>query len=146
MTIEFYKNVSPKEQVTKNLTGAKSVGSVTLKANTSLINPVLVLHDNISNYVDYNYLYIPAFKRYYYIDNITSVIGGLTEISAHVDVLNTYKDVIHGNEAIIEKSESDYQLYLNDGSFPVYADEKIVTKVFPAGFTGFNYYLAVAGA
>lgn len=145
MNVTFYKNTSPKEAVSKTLTDPKSV-TMTLKSNCSVIDPAFVLHDDISHYVGYNYMYVPSFNRYYYINNIQSLIGGVTEISAHVDVLNSYKDIIYGNEAIVARSEKNYQLYIDDGVFRVYSDEKVVTKKFPNGFTDFQYYLAIAGA
>lgn len=137
-------NNSEKERLDKSITDIATI-SGTLREKTSLIDPVIVIEGDLSNYVNCNYMTIPAFNRSYFINNITSVSNNLFEISAHVDVLTTYKDQIRTNDAIIARQEKKWNLYLNDGVFKTYQNPYIVTKAFPSGFTSQHFVFSVAG-
>lgn len=137
-------NNSEKERLDKSITDIATI-SGTLREKTSLIDPVIVIEGDLSNYVNCNYMTIPAFNRSYFINNITSVSNNLFEISAHVDVLTTYKTQIRTNDAIIARQEKKWNLYLNDGVFKTYQNPYIVTKAFPSGFTSQHFVFSVAG-
>lgn len=137
-------NSSEKERLDKNITDIATI-SGTLREKTSLIDPVIVIEGDLSNYVNCNYMTIQAFNRSYFINNITSVSNNLFEISAHVDVLTTYKTQIRTNDAIIARQEKKWNLYLNDGVFKTYQNPFIVTKAFPSGFTSQHFVFSVAG-
>ena len=137
-------NSSEKERLDKNITDIATI-SGTLREKTSLIDPVIVIEGDLSNYVNCNNMTIQAFNRSYFINNITSVSNNLFEISAHVDVLTTYKTQIRTNDAIIARQEKKWNLYLNDGVFKTYQNPFIVTKAFPSGFTSQHFVFSVAG-
>ena len=142
--ITLQVNNSEKERLDKNITDIATI-SGTLREKTSLIDPVIVIEGDLSNYVNCNYMTISAFNRSYFINNITSVSNNLFEISAHVDVLTTYKTQIRTNDAIIARQEKKWNLYLNDGVFKTYQNPYIVTKAFPSGFTSQHFVFSVAG-
>lgn len=142
--ITLQVNNSEKERLDKNITDIATI-SGTLREKTSLIDPVIVIEGDLSNYVNCNYMTISAFNRSYFINNITSVSNNLFEISAHVDVLTTYKTQIRTNDAIIARQEKKWNLYLNDGVFKTYQNPFIVTKAFPSGFTSQHFVFSVAG-
>lgn len=138
----LYINNSDDRYVSKSLGSKKSI-DVTLKADTDIISPTLIL-SSIDDFT-YNYLYIPTFKRYYYITNITSIRNNLMSISCKVDVLMSFKSSIKDSSGVIERSESDYNLYLEDSQTPIYANPKITTKNFPGSLDGESYLIIVAG-
>lgn len=142
--ITLQVNNSEKERLDKSITDIATI-SGTLREKTSLIDPVIVIEGDLSNYVNCNYMTIQAFNRSYFINNITSVSNNLFEISAHVDVLTTYKTQIRTNDAIIARQEKKWNLYLNDGVFKTYQNPYIVTKAFPSGFTSQHFVFSVAG-
>ena len=146
-SVDLYVNNSPVEKIGKSLTDNHTISDVLLKRDTSILRPVLVIN-SAQDIFDYNYMYIPEFGRYYFIDDIRSVHDNLWEISAHVDVLETYKDEILSNQAVIRRQTNRFNTYLNDPEWKVYANENVVAYHFSA--TPFNknmkYLLAVAGA
>ena len=142
--ITLQVNSSDKTALDKNLTDIATLSGV-LKSNTSIIDPVITFEGNISNYINCNYMTIPTFGRAYFVNNITSVRNGVFEISAHVDVLSSFKTQIRGNTAIIRRQENVWNLYLNDGVFKVYQNPMVLTKEFPTGFATPEFVLAVAG-
>ena len=145
MIIKFYKNLSDKNHVDKDITQIGSDMPGTLRDNCSIINPVI----QIEAFTGFdltlcNYCYIPEFGRYYYINNIT-LTNKLYELSMHVDVLMSYKEEIRSNNAIVSRQENKYNLYLQDGVFKTKAFPNMQIIQFPYGFTDFNFIFSVAG-
>lgn len=144
MEIILQINNSEKNRLDKNITDLVTI-SGTLRESTSVVDPKIVIEGDLSSFVNCNYMTIPVFNRSYFINNITSVNNNLFEISAHVDVLSTYKSQIRQNTAIIARQEKKWNLYLNDGVFKTYQNPHIVTKAFPSGFTEQHFIFSVAG-
>lgn len=143
MNVTLYKNTSEKAKVGKTLTSA-SAHTGTLREGCEVVNPTIIVEwDNLS---DFNYMYIPEFHRYYFITGITSVKKGLWQIDGHCDVLESYKEQIKTQKAVVERQEQKYNLYLNDPDWRIYRNKQVLTRTFPDGFldTGV-YYLTVVG-
>lgn len=145
--IILQNNKSPNNKIGKTLTNIATL-SGTLKTETSIIDPIIVvesstLSDMISNI---NYITIESFGRSYFINNIKSIKNNLWEISTHVDVLESFKKEILDNTGIIYRQENEWNLYLNDGVFKCYQNPHIVTKSFPNGFSEQEFVLVVAGS
>lgn len=135
----------PKNQVKKTTQTLATLNGM-FRNETSIINPTVLVEGDISAIAAANYLYIPTFKRYYYITDLRSIRSSLYEISAHVDVLMSHQQGILSNSAIIKRQQNKWNLYLNDGSFTSYQNPMVLTKNFPQGFTGGSFVLAVAGS
>lgn len=144
-TIKLQRNNSERERLTKNITDISTVSGV-LKEETSIIDPIIKIECDLSDFVNCNYMTIPAFGRSYFVNNIRSIRNGLVEFACHVDVLSSFAGQIRGNTAIIKKQENEWNLYLNDGSFKVYQNPNVLTRAFPSGFTTQEFVLAVAGS
>lgn len=145
-SIDLYKNESPVEKIGKTLNSQSTINNVALKRDTSILRPVLLLNTNISIF-QYNYMYISEFGRYYFIDDIRSINDNLWEISAHVDVLETYKNNILENTAVIKRQETTFNTYLNDPEWKVYAyEQKVAYKFKKTPFKkDLEYVLITAG-
>lgn len=144
-SIDLQTNASEKNKLDKDLTTIATVTG-TLKTETSIIDPVILIEGNLSDYIGCNYMTISAFGRSYFVNNIRSIRTNLFEISAHVDVLSSFSAGIRSNSAIVRRQENNWNLYLNDGTFKVYQNPHVLTKAFPSGFTAQEFVLAVAGS
>ena len=145
LSIQLMNNSSPIEKIGKILS-AGSTYSCVLKDDTSVLDPVIILQTS-DNIFSFNYMYISDFGRYYYIKDIKSVNNNRWEITAHVDVLETYATAIKANSAVIKRQEKKFNLYLNDPEFKVLNPEKIQTLKFPQGFNKvLNNILIVNGS
>ena len=144
MNLVLQINNSEKNRLDKSITDITSLTG-TLRDETSIIDPVIIIEGDLSSYVNCNYMTISDFNRSYFVNNIRSIRNDLFEISAHVDVLSTYKSQIRQNSAIIARQEKKWNLYLNDGVFKTYQNPFIVTKAFPSGFTEQHFIFSVAG-
>lgn len=142
--IVLQTNNSEKNKLDKDLVAISTV-SGTLKNESSIIDPVILIEGDLAALVNCNYMTIPAFGRSYFIKNIRSIRNNLVEVSAHVDVLSSFASQIRSNVAIVHRQENRWNLYLNDGTFRIYQNPMVLTREFPSGFSTFEFVLAVAG-
>ena len=144
--VKLCHNLSPVEKIAKNIDTGETISGCVLKDETSILKPTIRILTN-SDIHTYNYMYIPAFERYYFIDDIKSVNNNKWEISGHVDVLETYKNSILANNAVIKRQANQYNTYLNDSEWPVFSYDDVITfKFSPSGFQkALSYLLVVAG-
>lgn len=145
--IGLYNNKSDKIVCDKSLTLLTTL-SGSLKDDTSIIDPVIVIEANKTIISNLNYIKIDEFKRSYFVTGIKSIRNNLWELTCHVDVLSSFASEIRANEAIVKRQENKWNLYLNDDSFRCYQDPHIVTREFPQGFstTNASFVLLVAGS
>lgn len=144
-SIVLQTSASEPNKVDKSLTDIATLTG-DLKDATSIIDPVFLIAGDISAYVGCNYLSVPTFGRSYFVRNITSVRNNLIQISAHVDVLSSFKTQLRTNSGIIRRSERNWNLYLNDGSLQTYQYPDVKTHPFPYGFpNNKQFILAMAG-
>lgn len=75
--------------------------SVIFKEGFSYENPVVILsYDGTLPW--YNYMYIPDIATYFWVDEKKAIQNGRWQITAHADVLATYRDAIKSTLAFIE--------------------------------------------
>lgn len=145
INIKLQTNLSEPQRMDKDVTDVTTLAA-TLRDDTSLQDPVLVVEADLADLASVNYLTIEAFGRSYFVTGMVSISTGLTEITAHVDVLSTYAAQIRTNQAIVARQERSWNLYLNDGVFKTYQNPYVLTMPFPAGFNTQEFVLAVAGS
>ena len=143
-TIQLERNMQEKNEINKTpILIASYTG--TLKTETSIVDPSILLECSLDDVADANYMTIPSFKRSYFITNITSVRTGLVQIDAHCDVLSSFKTAILSNQATIKRQETDYNLYTTDKQMKYFAKPIVTVKEFPNGLSGEVYVLSLAG-
>ena len=122
MIIEFYRTASENNRLDKTLTD-KYIIDGTLKSDFDIINPVILLKDNII--AKYNYCYIPDLNRYYFIDKI-DIVKNTLNVMLSIDVLMSYKEQIKELNVIVSVSESNpyYNNYIN--GYDVRTDKEIL--------------------
>jgi hypothetical protein len=147
LSVQLMNNSSPVDKIGKSLS-AGSTYNCALKDDTSVLDPVIILQTS-DNIFSYNYMYIQEFGRYYFIKDIKSLNNNRWQVSAHVDVLETYKTQILANSAVIKRQEKLFNLYLDDPEYKTLNYERIQTLKFKGG-TGFTkslkYVLTVNGS
>lgn len=144
MNVIIQKNLSEKNKVTKTIQNIVQLEG-TLRKETDIINPVIQIQGNITQVINANYLTIPEFGREYFITDIKSVNAQLYEISAHCDVLASFRSEILANSGIIQKNEKLYNAYINDGFYTVEQGMQTFIKPFSGSLDNDNFILVVAG-
>lgn len=101
--ILLYKNSAEPHRVDKT-NYLESVGTLfgVLREEFSITSGSITISADIINF---NYIYIPIFNRYYFVTEVTSLQYGLWDISIEVDVLMTYKDALYQCIAFIDRNE-----------------------------------------
>lgn len=146
MQINLFRCRAENERVDKtNYISDRFVMEGTLRGQSSVIDPVITIEKTNPTKLDYNYMYIDEFKRWYYINDIISIRNDLWEIHAHVDVLFTWRADIANMEAVADKMEnfSDANVYFDDGSFIMDSRNDIQVKEFPNGLNENGSYILI---
>lgn len=114
MQVTLYKNTNKTNSFNRNFTGQLTMDCV-LKEGSDTLSPELLIES--SNPVDFNEMYIPEFKRYYFI-GCENVSNNLWRVySRGIDTLFTYKNQILALNAIIDKQENIHNDLIDDGSY-----------------------------
>lgn len=143
--IYFQRITLPNNYVDKKPTNIITL-SGTLRDAATVENPSIMIETSDTNIFTCNYMTIPTFSRSYFIDKHTSYRNNFVIISAHVDVLYTYRTQILASSAIIARQENDFSFLLDDGQYKSFQNPFLDTKVFPNMLNQDNYILIMAGS
>ena len=109
MLIKLYKVTDSQDTIGKTMVNPLDI-EVRLKSDFNILNPVVVLMIPNEEIRKYNYMHIPEFGRFYFVENITNINNRMFKVEFSCDVLETYKDNIKVAQAIYRRTigEGDY--------------------------------------
>lgn len=113
ITVKTGKTNSDYFAVAKTLTN-ETERSISLVYPCDMLSPTVSIK---GGRIDANYL-TGLFGRKYWITNQT-VDKGITYLHCSVDAWSSWSNDIYGSEQFVERSETDYNVYLPDGQFPL---------------------------
>jgi len=118
MQVQLWSGFTKKKDSTKRPSGIPHVVDVSLKRETSMTNPTFIM--TIDNEV-YNYVWVPDWGRYYFINDIVYGNSNLCELRCTLDILATYKDDISNYVCFVERTShpSWYNTDINDNAISV---------------------------
>ena len=93
----------------------------------------------------YNYAYVPALHRYYYITDIIALKNNMLELHMQVDPLQSFKDEIKACKAICARSEWRNNYLINDGAMMVKQPQLVSTLQFKKNGEKFSFTRGSAG-
>lgn len=138
MKVIFFKNLSDNKTCVKELTDPVEkdiiIKTVPMEG-IDIMDPVFIIKMDKSLY-KYNYCYIEDFGKYYYFNTPKVVNNNLLRVNMHVDVLQTYWEEFKGNNAIVDRAENVFNLYLQDGKLPV--EQKTIIRRYVTKETPFD--------
>ena len=157
MQARVYQYQGKQKQIKKKLGSSETI-DVIYTEGTTLLNPTLrysVSDDTNFTFFKWNYVLLNYGstetdwgnrERRYFVDteNVKNIAKGVWIIPLKLDVLSTYSKEILNSTANIERSSSNYNLYLNDTFYNAFAYPRIGCKTFPQGFSdSYNFLLTV---
>ena len=157
MQARVYQYKGKQKQIKKNLGSGETI-NIIYTEGTTLLNPSLrytVNDDTDFTFLKWNYVVLNFGstktdwgnrERYYFVDtgNVKNIAKGVWIVPLKLDVLSTYSKEILASTANIERSSSNYNLYLNDTFYNAFAYPRVGCKIFPSGFSdNYNYLLTV---
>lgn len=153
MQVFFYNYTGANNVINKNL-GTATTLDCNMQVATDQLQPhvrVTFADDTAPTAFTYNYCsLVLGGKTYpYFIDvnNIKSVGKGVWDVPMRLDLLELYKNDILASPAIIERSSSNYNMYLRDDMYSAYGYPLIGCKEFPNGFVdSYSYLLNVCNS
>lgn len=116
-TVDFY-NFAKAQNSTKRPTGSAGLScNCILKEGCSIFQPEIQIQIALTSAPLYNYAYIAAFDRYYFINNWTFQ-DRLWTASMVCDVLGSWKNTIGNTYKYILRSSFNYDLTIKDDYYP----------------------------
>lgn len=97
----YFYTFKKRKNSTKQVGAGGTLFQMTAKSDCNILNPKMI----IKNFdIAFNYCYVPAFNRYYYITSYNRINAVETEVSMEVDTLATYRNDIKSTSAYVEYS------------------------------------------
>ena len=148
MNITFYQ-FSKRTNSTKIVDVAGTTLTCELKGTTTIFNPTLVIKAVPAAWNPiWNYCYIPAFSRYYFVDNWTW-LNGVWECSLVCDVLASFKTEIGNMSEYVLRSSYEADSRITDDAYIVKAQAQTHMTMLPEFFirvmTGGFYVVGIIG-
>lgn len=143
MEMKLYNFNGDRRKLNKYLTHIADVTIIAITNDTNILRPSIIINTRAFNF---NYVYIPNFGRYYYVNNIQLLSGERIALDLSVDVLMSHKAAILSSQCIAERSSSSSDPYLQDDKVA----SKDSAQIYDRRMTGnpFNtttYVIQVAG-
>jgi len=114
MEIKLYNTTNSNNTINKELTDELTY-NIQFTDTANVISPVVRLKDE--QLVKRNYAYIPNFKRYYFIRDISSKPNRITTLELEVDVLESFKEDILESYGTVGRHLGANKYY-DGGSYP----------------------------
>lgn len=89
----------------------------TVRGDVDMLHPEIAIEGDLTGY---NYMYIPAFSRYYYIEDVNAFRTQLQTVTGRCDVIMSHKDAILALPAVVRRSALLINSYLPDDKQRVY--------------------------
>ena len=103
MEIVLYKNQSQENVLNKTLIQIQTVHGV-IRGEDDILNPKIEIEYTRGA----NYLFVPDFNRYYFIQNVIQFRKNMCKINCSVDVLMSYKNLILNSSGDVTQDVNQY--------------------------------------
>lgn len=141
MKIQLCINHSENNRIKKQITTGETL-SGNLRNESNIVNPVILV--STSNPAGYNYAYIPEWKRYYYIKDITSVRTGIWKLQLQSDPLMSFSSQILVCSGILEETTNTGKSnYLRGRNWVALEKSKTDIVTFPAGLNDNGEFILI---
>ena len=128
MNIELYRCKSPKNKLNKTLEKTLTVSANIYEYEQNRNR--LSFRFTVSDVGEFNYIYIPDYERYYFVESVSLSENGVNVYECECDYLMTYKELINQlsvkckgstkkfitNNVIIDRTESNVLITLHCGA------------------------------
>ena len=129
MDLWLYTTVTPNNYTEKVTTNDTKLTFYTKNQNTDIMNPSIILNGDVAGFCGFNYAYIPRYNRYYFFNKPPVALdNNRVQIDLEVDVLSSFWNEVKNNSALINRSQSHYNLYLTDEKQKQEAHTGVVLK------------------
>ncbi len=122
MIVKAYKTESSANTINKVINFVTDI-DVKFKDEVNIFNPTIVLKYN--DLIDFNYMYIEKFKRYYFIESVEVFPNKIYHLTLKCDVLMSFKNDILNSYGNITRQTNYNNFYDFDYSSEVRKESNI---------------------
>lgn len=147
MKVEFYNYTGANNVINKNL-GSGTTLDCNMQVATDQLQPHVRVTFNDSdtfNAFTYNYCIVTlgtmSYPYFIVVNAIKNIGKGIWDVPMQLDLLELYKSDILNSTAIIDRSSSNFNMYLRDDIYQAFGYPIIGCKEFPSGFDNNYTYL-----
>lgn len=126
MIVTTFNNKSQSNVIEKNLEQLQTF-DISLIHEFNILKPTLIFTK--SNFTKSNYIYIPQYNRYYFINDITTSPGNRVQLDCNIDVLKTYGNDIKKCSCVVLRSESAGVNNIVDDKLPIAPNQFFVVAI-----------------
>lgn len=125
--------------------------SAQIKDACSIMQPTFILTAAAVDFVNYNYVHVQSWGRYYFIRNVITMPGSRVELQCREDVLTSNADQIKALSINLSRSSSNKNARLTDSLQPSQANRQCQTieaadsYIYTANPDDIRYVLTVQG-
>lgn len=131
MTIKTYRFLGDSRKIDKTLTLVKTYSNADIVGDMSIQTPIISLQlDSFTDVINFNYIYIPELRRYYYVENSTIREDGFVQIHCRVDVLKSFKTDILASTLYVERQENKCSYQVPDNGYTIKSNRNLTIKNF----------------
>ena len=131
MTIKTYRFLGDSRKIDKTLHDVFTYSNAVIVGDMSIQNPTISLQlDSFTDVINFNYIYIPELRRYYYVVDSTILEDGFVQLQCKVDVLKSFKNDILGSTQYIDRQQNKCTYQLPDGMYNIKSNRNLTIKNF----------------
>lgn len=131
MTIKTYRFLEDFRKVDKTLTPVETYSNAEIVTNMSIQTPTISLQlDSFTDVINFNYIYIPELRRYYYVVDSTIREDGFVQLQCKVDVLKSFKTDILASTQYVERQENKCSYQVPDNGYTIKGNRNLTIKNF----------------
>lgn len=142
MNCTLYVNTSENNRLNKQLTDSLSF-TFLIKDSSDISRPTIVIQSE-SDIRRFNYMYIPEFYRYYYIESIDTIANGRYIVRGKSDPLMSFKADIYNLPVLLMNTEqTGANNYLTGEIFKQTVKYKTDILNFPNGLSNSGEFILI---
>lgn len=131
MTIKTYRFLEDFRKVDKTLTPVETYSNAEIVTNMNIQTPTISLQlDSFTDVINFNYIYIPELRRYYYVVDSTIREDGFVQLQCKVDVLKSFKTDILASTQYVERQENKCSYQVPDNGYTIKSNRNLTIKNF----------------
>ena len=148
MIITLYKSPGERNRLSRSLTTVKTISNAELTDTVNVETPELLI-DRDDTIIGFDYAYIQAFGRYYFLNDLQIVNGNQFKLFLESDPLMSFRHGILNSQCIAKRSTSNINPELEDNQAAFKNIPKRIHFKMANGFepsaTGWCYVLTLGG-
>lgn len=145
MNIVLYSTVSPKNKVTKSLTGATTITGEPHEIISDMEYNIRFSISQLATIQSKNYAYVADLNKYFFLSPNYEIQNQTVIVNFKEDVLMSNAQAIRAQQLTVSRNENIANSYLYDNGYQLKTYEIVSTKKFPHGLTDETIILMTIG-